>query len=324
MIVRPAHLALLTFASLFALERAAFATEGAPAPPLRLVLGGDGPRLFEAESLRAMLEAELGRSIVMEGEAATAAGGATLTILYRAGDELTVSYHPSAGDPVTRTVSAPATREEVAALAVLLGGNVARDQTTELLDAPAQGPERTAVAAAPPTAEVRTGPPPDVAVSARLFDLGRRAHPLLWSESLSLLNVGAELAGRTFYVQLGASFHPNDGHGRELVGPAAAVGARFPLRNLPLSGESDIAIIYFRGLGSPDVAPPGPYVGPPAGSDVPVYTATRLISRLRIALVYAPRPRLELFAGGALAVTTHFYTVPTKEIGPEVYGGIRL
>jgi hypothetical protein len=325
MIVRPGQLALLTFALLVALGRGALGEEAATPPSLRLVLRSEGPGILEAQSLRGMLEAELGRRVFLDGDAAPAADGGTLTITtHAAGNELTVSYLPPAGEPVTRTVSAPQAREEVAPLAVLLAGNLARDQTTELLDVPARRPERIAEGAATATAvEAHAGTPPDAGLSARLVALGKRAHPLVWAESLSVLNVGAELAGRTFYAQLGAAYHPDDGYGRALVGPTAAVGARFPLRKLPFSVESDIGFIYFRGLGSADVAPPASYVSSGA-PDAVVYTATRLISRLRVALVYNVRPRLDLFAGAALALTTHFYEVPSNDFGPELFGGIRL
>ena len=322
MIVRPGQLALLTFALLIAPGRGALGEEAAT--PLRLVLLSEGPGALEPQSLRGMLEGELGRRVFLDGDSATVADG-TLTITYRAaGNELTVSYLPPAGEPVTRTVSAPEARQEVAPLAVLLAGNLARDQTTELLDVPARRPNRIAEGAAPTTAvEAHAGALPEAGLSARLIALGRRVHPLVWAESLSVLNVGAELAGRTFYAQLGASYHPDDGHGRALVGPTAAVGARFPLRRLPLSAESDVGFIYFRGLGSADVAPPASYLssGVP---DAAVYTATRLITRLRVALVYNVRPRLDLFAGAALALTTHFYEVPSNDFGPELFGGIRL
>ncbi|HEY6478374.1 MAG TPA: hypothetical protein VI456_17475 [Polyangia bacterium] len=310
MTARPGHLALLTFAMLLVLGRGVLGAE--PAPALHLILRSEAPDVLEPQSLRAMLETELGRPVILNGDAAAAADGATLTIIYRAaGNELTVSYLAATGEPVTRTVSAPEAHGGVAPLAVLLAGNLARDQTTELLDVRTSRPERIASGATLPTVEVRAGASPDVDLSARLVGLGKRAHPLAWSESLSLLNVGAEISGRVFYAQLGASFHPEEG--RALVGPVVAVGARLPLGNLPFAGEGDIGFIYFRGVGSPEVPP-----------DTVVYTATRLISRLRVALVYAARPRLDLFAGAALALTTHFYAAPSNDFGPELFGGIRL
>ena len=311
MIARPGQLALLTFALLFALGRGALGAESAP--PLRLVLQSDGPGILDAQTVRAMVEAELGRPTFLDRQAATAGDGPTLTIVYRsAGNELTVSYLVPPGEPVIRTVSAPATGAEVAPLAVLLAGNVARDQTTELLDVPASRPEPTADLA--PPVEVSTGTSSHGDLSARLLWLAKRTRPLVWTETLSLLNLGAEVGWRSFYAQLGASYHPDDGYGRALVGPAVAVGARRPLPNLPLAGEADLAFIYFRGIGAPDA--PSPYTV--------VYTATRLVSRLRVALVYTARPRLDVFAGAALSLTTHFYEVPSNDFGPELFGGIRL
>jgi hypothetical protein len=53
MILRPGHLAILTFATLLGLGWGALGAKVAPAPPLHLVLRAEAPDVLEAQSLRA-------------------------------------------------------------------------------------------------------------------------------------------------------------------------------------------------------------------------------------------------------------------------------
>lgn len=300
---------LLAARAVWAQGETATSLAAVSARPLRLLLPNDDPRILEPESLRDQLKTELQRPVLLEEDSGATPDTAVLTISYNAaGNELTVSYSPREGDPVTRTVSPPGAPKEVEPLAVLLAGNVVRDQASELLAPPPSPPIAT------PTRQVVPASPSGADVSSRLFDLTKnvRTDPEVWAANLSLLNVALHLSGRTAYALIGGSFHAENG--RHLLGPVLALGAHLPLPFRRLACESDIGVTYFRAVDSADDVPPG----------TPVYTATRLISRLRAAAVYSLSPHLALFGGATLALTTHFYGVMSNDFGPELFGGVRL
>ena len=311
----------------------------APAPPaptraVRLVLWlspADGAGPLAPERLRAGLAAELQRPIVADGAAATD----LLTITWVAAwHELTVSYQPEGGAPVARTVTAPEGEADVAALALVLAGNVARDQTSELL-APRR-PRRAAavpVAAppvsplpssevAPPLERADVAPPTTGADASIVRTTGADADSsglrdlldrlrfqfVAWSASRSLFNVALRASDQLTYAQLGFSAH--DEAGRSMIGPGLTVGTRIPLGRFAC--ESDAGVTYLHGT---DELP---------GQTVGGYTNNRLITRVRSALVFHPGRDVGLFAGIGYALTTHFYHSPDSEWGPELFGGVQL
>ena len=153
----------------------------------------------------------------------SAADAGAIRMAYDAGNgSLSVAYAPAAGPLVTRTVAAPARSGEAAELAVLLAGNLARDQAAELLGETLPSP----AFAAESTWEPPAAPPTDATLLSRWFHF---ASPVLgrldteaWTSNLSLINVGARLPGR----------HPTRsstcGHlesGQPLVGPGLTLGA---------------------------------------------------------------------------------------------------
>src|SRR5262249_29177860 len=135
--------------------------QSAAAPPFRLVVeatapSSEAPAALDPGKLRSDLERELGRPVVLGAEPAPDAG--VVTIAYRAAaNELTVIFVAPGREPLTRTASPPA-GEDVAALAVLLAGNLMRDQASELLGPP-PSPVVVPIASGP-------APPPEVSVAA--------------------------------------------------------------------------------------------------------------------------------------------------------------
>ncbi|HEY4395630.1 MAG TPA: hypothetical protein VGP64_16280 [Polyangia bacterium] len=277
----------------------------APAAPLRLVVSGDMPRILETSALCERLATELRVPVVLAGDLGSAPDSGVLRIAYdAAAGSLSVAYAPVEGALLTRTIPASADSGEAADLAVLLAGNLARDQAAELLAESRPPP----TFAAESTREAATSSPTDATVLSRWFDA---AAPVLghleteaWTSNLSLVNVGARLSGRHLYGLLSLSAQLESW--RPLAGPGLTLGAadRCPRFECGV----DIGTAYLVG-GS----------GPPDG-----YTLDRLISRVRAHLAIAPRPGLTLFAGAGYALTTHLYHVPANDRELELFAGVRL
>jgi hypothetical protein len=136
---------------------AAPASEPRDAPVL-LVVHGDS---LDRPRLEGLLEAELGREVVL-GAASAGEPFGVLTIAHRpAAKELAVTWERG-GQTLTRLVAAPAEAGAAETDAVLLAGNLAREQVATLLPAAPEtlAPERPAPAsardAAPPERWVAT------------------------------------------------------------------------------------------------------------------------------------------------------------------------
>ena len=298
-------------------------TGGAPLPAIRLVLSAApaasaGP--LAPERLRADLATELQRLIAGGDDANGSSGADVLTIAWAADRHaLTVDYQPAAGARVTRTVEIVGSDAEVAAMALLLAGNVARDQAAELLGPP---PRRPAAPAPEPAPLAPHLPDRDVALAtiARRNVVTDDAEPgpllkrlrirsVAWTATHSLFNVALRASDRLTYAQLGLSAHREAG--RAMVGPGLTVGVRIPLGRLAC--DSDIGVAYLNGV---DELPTQTHSG---------YTNNRIVTRGRSALVFSPGFDIELFAGFGYTLTTHFYGAPaTNAWGPELFAGVQL
>lgn len=129
------------FAFLLAILPCAAMAEGPrPAPPtVRLTIAGaEGA---EAETLRAAVEAELGRPVVLVREGEAPAGGDELTVDVR-GADLVVRFRAGA---VERKVRLEPSGDARVKQVALVAGNVARDESADLL-----GPLRAPQKAPPP------------------------------------------------------------------------------------------------------------------------------------------------------------------------------
>jgi hypothetical protein len=281
-------------------------------PPVRLVLApvpsGVGPGLA-LDRLRERLEAELRRPVSVD-ERATADADILTVIYLPARQELSICYLPRGGRLVIRTVRAPGTTDEVAALAVLLAGNVARDQTSELLGQPPVPPRPPA---APAPVAAASGAPEAEPVLTQVEKPGLldriQRKTLLWSGNLTLMNVGVSFSDGYGYGLVAMAVHVENG--ARMLGPGLALGARIPLRQIAF--QSDVGLSFLYGL-DPHLVP-GSMFG---------YTNDRLITRVRSAVAYSVFPGFELFAGVAVALTTHLYHAPDSEWGQEVFGGFAL
>jgi hypothetical protein len=206
-------------------------------------------------------------------------------------------------------------------MAVLLAGNLMRDQAAELLGPPPAPVVAVAPVPAPPPpdAELQAQPTEDGAGASERF-AGLRVGGDVWTGTLSLLNVGLRLSGETAYLLLSASGHEEKG--RYMAGGGLAVGGHLPLFG-PHACEIDLGATYIRGLDS--LIPPKQDPNVANGSEPNLnYTNSRLITRVRVSLVFRVHPLVALFAGTAIAMTTHFYGVIDNDYGPELFAGVRL
>ena len=269
------------------------------------------PRILERSLLRERLAAELRAPVVLDADLRSAPDSGVIRIAYDAASgALSVAYAPADGPLVTRTVTVADRSGEAGELAVLLAGNLARDQAAELLADARPAPRFAAESAWEPTPTPTPAPtPPDSTLLRRWF---RAAGPVLgrldteaWTSNLSLINVGARLSGRHLYALVNLSGHLESG--RPLVGPGLSLGAgRACLR---LACGVDVGTTYLYGGDGPEG-----------------YTLNRLISRARahVELPRWPRPELTLFAGAGYALTTHLHHVPDNESQLELFAGVRL
>ncbi len=279
--------------------------QAAPSSPLRLLVLGDLRRIVEPGALCERLAKELRAPVVLDANLGSAADAGAIRMAYDAGNgSLSVAYAPAAGPLVTRTVAAPARSGEAAELAVLLAGNLARNQAAELLGETLPSP----AFAAESTWEPPAAPPTDATLLSRWFHFASPALARIdteaWTSNLTLMNVGVRLAGRHLYALASLSAHVENGG--PLAGAGLALGAARACFQLECG--VNLGTTYLVG-GS----------GPPSG-----YTMDRLISRVRAHIAFPPRPRLTLFAGGGYALTTHLYHVPINDSQLELFAGVRL
>jgi hypothetical protein len=116
-----------------------------------LDVDSDAPEIISREAISARVAAELAGS----------SAPVTITIRYRDADRsLVVRATREDGRSVERAVKAEGDASAVQREAVLLAGNVARDEARELLDALAARPPKPAPAPEPPAIEPAPAPPP--------------------------------------------------------------------------------------------------------------------------------------------------------------------
>jgi hypothetical protein len=276
----------------------------APTPPLRLIVSGDMPRILERGALRDRLAAELRAPVVLDADLGSAPDGGVVSVSCdAAAGALSVAYAPAAGPRVIRTIATSDRSGEAADLAVLLAGNLARDQAAELLAEARPAPSFAADNAREPAG----APSNDSTVLSRWTDAARPALRHLeteaWTSSLSLANVGARLAGRHLYALVNVAAHLEDW--RPLAGAGLSLGVARACFGLECG--IDLGTTYLYGGDGPNG-----------------YTLNRLISRARAHVAASPRPGLTLLAGGGYALTTHLHHVPDNVSQLELFVGVRL
>lgn len=194
----------------------------APAPPYTLEIDSDAPDVISFGALAPRIASDLGAPVVRAGAAAPSR--AAIAIRYREGQLVVRATYPG-GRALERSMKPEGDDAAVQREAVLLAGNLARDEARELLDALAARQIAPAAepASAPAAAPVPTPAPADdgwVPVSASLFypiatNLGRPDVGVAFDFSLLYGRVGAvdglqfgtgvTAASRTVHgVQIGA------------------------------------------------------------------------------------------------------------------------
>lgn len=88
----------------------------------------------DANALRTAIAGELKATVVAPDDPRAASAGGTLTIDVRGADKRIAATYRSLGSPVTRTVDLPEDPKRARSVAVLLAGNVAREEADDLLD----------------------------------------------------------------------------------------------------------------------------------------------------------------------------------------------
>ena len=211
-----------------------------------------------ADRLRALIGAELGGIVVSAGDARAAQAQGTVTVeLDRGRGELVVSYlaHDA---PLRRRVPLPATTEAAQRAAVLLAGNLARNEASDLVRElrGEHAPVPAATAGAPPPknqAKPHTlDDPPNTdgrgarkardaaRLQATLDDLAKSGHASRVATGWSLVAAGALTMGASAYM--GADSRQNGWYAVSLNGVAfAAIGVGALLEGGPYDHLSDYA-----------------------------------------------------------------------------------
>jgi hypothetical protein len=166
MVGRVSRLAACVSFAASALAVARPATAQTP-PPVTVLEVHAPPAAISPEALREAVAHELGALVVMPVDpaatAATPAGAAHLTIVFDAARRLVLTYRDASGREVFRTVAQPSDPTAAVALIAFLAGNLARNETDQVLDelrlrrAPATAPSENVVVA--PTAVGSTSAP---------------------------------------------------------------------------------------------------------------------------------------------------------------------
>jgi hypothetical protein len=203
---------------------------GQAAPPRPLVVVAVAPDATELDvpALQAAIGRELDAETVGPDDARAAGARARLDVsIDRTARQLVVSF-TGGPEPLTRHVDLPREREAIARAAVLLAGNLARDEAgelTALLRASAAAGATTK--AAPAAAAEDGGDPEERASEERLrrtlsgYAAGDRGHRMIGS--LSLVGASVAALGSGFLLQRGG----NEDFGEAIVEvavPLAAVG----------------------------------------------------------------------------------------------------
>lgn len=147
---------LLTAPSVWADDNPPADGERAPLPAYTLDVESDEPSAVSFELLAPRIGADLGSPVVRSAAGAPPPARAAITVRLRA-RELTVRAVHSGGRVLERTVKAEGDDEAIQREAVLLAGNLARDEAREILDALATRAPAPVEAARPPAP---TPPPP--------------------------------------------------------------------------------------------------------------------------------------------------------------------
>lgn len=152
----------LAVASDVARAQSTSGAESAAAPPYTLEVDSDAPDAISFESLAGRIGSDLGAPVTRSG--AVAASRAAISIRYRGGELTVRAVHPGGG-VLERTVKPQGDDVAVQREAVLLAGNLARDEAREILAGleprlptrpttePAPSPSAPAAAPTPPTAD---------------------------------------------------------------------------------------------------------------------------------------------------------------------------
>lgn len=147
-------------------EVAAGAASAPRESPVLLVVHGDS---LDRVRLEGLLEAELGREVVLGTAAGEGVPFGVLTVAHRpAAKELAVTWERG-GQTLTRLVAAPAEAAAVESDAVLLAGNLAREQVATLLPAAPAAPETPALHPSEPAASHDAAPPERWAATFGVF-----------------------------------------------------------------------------------------------------------------------------------------------------------
>ena len=144
-------------------------SDATSAPAYTLEVDSDAPDVVSYEALAARIGSDLGASVARPG--AVPASRAAITIRYRSRELVVRAVHPG-GRVLERSVSAEGDDAAVQREAVLLAGNLARDEAREILDALATRPAPSAPAPAPAPAAKPAEPAVDEGyqpVSAAFF-----------------------------------------------------------------------------------------------------------------------------------------------------------
>lgn len=150
----------------------------------------------DANALRAAIASELKATVVTPDDPKATSAGGTLTIEVRGGDKRIAATYRSLGSPVTRTVDLPEDPKRARTVAVLLAGNVAREEADDLLDKLRKpGPTAT------PAGNAEDAERDVRRLHAVLDDLGEHRHDLRkWVGIASLIEGGLSAGAGAYYV----------------------------------------------------------------------------------------------------------------------------
>ncbi|MBX3204306.1 MAG: hypothetical protein KF764_04520 [Labilithrix sp.] len=232
------------------------------APAYTLEVDSDAPDVLSFEALAARIGSDLGGAVARPGAAEPSR--AAIAIRYRDRELVVRATHPG-GRVLERTVKAEGDDAAVQREAVLLAGNLARDEAREILDALAARPApRPAPANEPRAPAVRASPPPideghDPVTVALFSPLATNfARPNTTSNaSLGFIYGrvgvvdGAQLGGAVVYASRRVD-------GVQIGGAATAVNG--PLDGAQLAGFGNLAVgpvegVQLAGFGSLAVGP---------------------------------------------------------------------
>lgn len=189
-------------------------TQADPASlPVKLILRGDP---LPAPIVAERLGRELGVAVSMDDAAPTVSGGVVTVTLHAAARELIISYSSPKGPTITRSIPARDRMEDIVEDAVLLAGNLARDESNDIV-----GPEPVPALVPPPApvpvpvpSAVETAPPPEerLPASASFFfplatDVDRRSRTSSFDFNLLYGRIGGIDGAQLGLVNVVATEH---------------------------------------------------------------------------------------------------------------------